>query len=240
VSNYEINNEGFADRLKLLIGDEKPFPWASNIGLTPGVFNRMWNEGIPPKAQHLLLISKKTGVSLDWLLSGVGPMYIKDKGEETTKDRGFVYIPKHAAPDPEEFDYVPMAEVQLSAGNGAFVLSEDMQEHYAFRKDWLSRTVSSARNAVLVHVTGNSMAPTIIENDVVMLDTARRHVYDGKIYALRMDNTVMVKRLALRPADRILVISDNKEEYEPYEADRKDIHVLGQIVWFARTLVKTD
>ncbi|MCK9264046.1 MAG: hypothetical protein M0R18_09515 [Deltaproteobacteria bacterium] len=151
-----------------------------------------------------------------------------------------IHIPEGSVPDPEDFEYVPMAKAQLSAGNDAFVLSEDMQGYYAFRKDWLSRAVSSSRNAVLVHVTGNSMATTIIENDVVMLDTGRRHIYDGKIYALRMDSTVMVKRLALRPADRTLIMSDNKDEYEPYEADRKDIHVLGQIVWFARTLVKTD
>lgn len=187
-------------------------------------------------AEWALKIASAFNGNTDWIMTGRSSSFSADESH----DHGKAIIPKHAAPDPEEFDYVPMAEVQLSAGNGAFVLSEDMQEHYAFRKDWLSRTVSSARNAVLVHVTGNSMAPTIIENDVVMLDTGRRHVYDGKIYALRMDNTVMVKRLALRPADRILVISDNKEEYEPYEADRKDIHVLGQIVWFARTLVKTD
>lgn len=149
-------------------------------------------------------------------------------------------IPALGAPDPEEFDYVPMADVKLSAGGGAFVLSEAMRDYYSFRKDWLSRVLTSKQNAVLVQVTGNSMAPTILEHDVVMLDTGRRHIYDGNIYALRMDSTVMIKRLALRPADKVLVISDNKAEYEPYEAARQDLHVLGQVVWFARTMVKLD
>jgi len=187
-------------------------------------------------AEWALKIASAFNGNTDWLMTGRSSSFPAHE----TCDQGKALIPKHANPDPEEFDYVPMAEVQLSAGNGAFVLSENTEGYYAFRKEWLARTLTSPKNAVLVHVTGNSMAPTIIEDDVVMLDTGRRHVYDGKVYALRMDNTVMVKRLALRPADRILIMSDNKEEYEPYEADRKDIQVLGQIVWFARTLVKID
>lgn len=238
--NYEIDSKGFKDRLAMVIGQEKPYPWAARIGLTPGVFNRMWVDGIPPKAQHLVLIAKKTGVSLDWLLTGSGGMKEEEGGQDYSHPSGEVIIPSAQGPDPEAFDYVPMADTQLSAGGGAFVLSEGMRDYYSFRKEWLSRTLTSKENAVLVQVTGNSMEPTILENDVVMLDTGLRHIFDGKIYALRMDSTIMIKRLALRPADKVLVVSDNKTEYEPYEADRQDIHVLGQVVWFARALVKSD
>jgi phage repressor protein C with HTH and peptisase S24 domain len=201
---------------------------AEFLGITPGSVSGAKQEGVFRE-----IWAKKIAQEFNCDISDI----LSPEAEPSPRQ---IHIPEGSVPDPEDFEYVPMAKAQLSAGNGAFVLSEEMQGYYAFRKEWLSRAVSSAKNAVLVHVTGNSMAPTIIENDVVMLDTGRRHVYDGKIYALRMDSTVMVKRLALRPADRILIMSDNKEEYEPYEADRKDIQVLGQIVWFARTLVKID
>lgn len=230
--NYEINMTGFRDRLALVIGEEKPFPWADRMGLSPGVFTRMWNDGIPPKAQHLVLIASKENVSIDWLLTGKGEMRPGGAVQEE--------LPVQHCFDQEEFDYIPMVEVKLSAGGGAFVQSEGMRDFFAFRKDWLSRTVTSKRNAVLVQVIGNSMAPTILEHDVVMIDTGQCHLYDGKIYALRMDNTVMIKRIAPRPGDKVLVISDNKDEYEPYEASRQDINVLGQVVWFARSLVKND
>ena len=70
------------------------------------------------------------------------------------------------------------------------------------------------------------MKPTVYSGDMVMINTGRRHIYEGSLYAIRLDNTAMIKRLSLRPKDKILVISNNKEEYESYETAREDIHVL--------------
>jgi hypothetical protein len=64
----------FLDRLKIIIGEEKPFSWAKRIGLPAATFNRMWNEGTPPKWNHLTLISEQADVTIDWLLTGEGPM----------------------------------------------------------------------------------------------------------------------------------------------------------------------
>lgn len=77
--NSEKNQNGFIHRLKYLIGDEKPYPWAARIGITQATFNRMWKEGVAPKADTLLLISEKTDCSIDWLLSGKGEMWQSDK-----------------------------------------------------------------------------------------------------------------------------------------------------------------
>lgn len=66
------------DRLKELIGDERPYPWAERIGISPATFTRMWNEGVPPKADSLIKISEATGVSIDWLLTGQEPMWRAD------------------------------------------------------------------------------------------------------------------------------------------------------------------
>lgn len=82
----EKDKAAFRARLEELIGDEKPFVWAARIGLTPGVFNRMWNEGTPPKADSLIVIEEKTGVSLSWFLTGKGPM--KGFSAEKSVDHG--------------------------------------------------------------------------------------------------------------------------------------------------------
>lgn len=70
--NSEKDHSGFVKRLKLLIGSEKPYPWAARIGITQATFNRMWKDGVAPKSDTLLLISEKTGCSIDWLLTGQG------------------------------------------------------------------------------------------------------------------------------------------------------------------------
>lgn len=77
--NSEKHQNGFIQRLKYLIGDEKPYPWAARVGITQATFNRMWKDGVAPKADILLLISKKTGCSIDWLLTGEGEMWRGDK-----------------------------------------------------------------------------------------------------------------------------------------------------------------
>jgi len=33
----------------------------------------------------------------------------------------------------------------------------------------------------------------------------------------------------------MLIISDNRHEYEPYEANVKELHIIGQIIFFCRT-----
>ena len=137
--------------------------------------------------------------------------------------------------DPEMFDYIPTAETLLSAGGGAFVISEKIEGYYAFRNKWLSRVASSLKNLVLMRVLGDSMSPTIQEDDTVMIDIGKKSIKEGMIYAIRFDSTVMIKRLAFRPGGRMLIISDNRHEYEPYEADAKDLHIIGQIIFFCRT-----
>ena len=114
------------------------------------------------------------------------------------------------------------------------------QEYCAFKTEWLQNKVGPPEGKFLLGVVGDSMSPTINNGDTVMLDTSATHIFDGNIYALRMDSTIMIKRLALLPDDKVRLISDNKTEYDPVDADREDVYVLGRVVWFARTLVKSD
>ena len=67
--------DDFLSRLTHIIGDKKPFAWAAGVGINKATFSRIWNEGVPPKANHLAAIAKSTGVSIDWLLTGEAPMY---------------------------------------------------------------------------------------------------------------------------------------------------------------------
>lgn len=138
----------------------------------------------------------------------------------------------------EDFDLIPMVETKLSAGGGAFVISEAVEGYYAFKKAWVRSVASSSKGLVLMRVDGNSMSPTIQDGDTVMIDTARKGIKEGHLYAIRLDSTVMVKRLAFRPAGKIVVISDNRAEYDFYEVNQTELHVLGMAIFFSRVLVR--
>jgi len=84
--NSEMVSSGFIQRIKVLIADEKPYSWAKRLGISQATFNRLWKEGAIPKGDTLLLISEKTGVSIDWLLTGEGPMKLNDEAYQLAEN----------------------------------------------------------------------------------------------------------------------------------------------------------
>lgn len=185
-----------------------------------------------------------------WLLHGTGEPFggekepvrtvevLRDGVTDYTLEK--IEIPEWENPDPEYFRFLPMAEAHLSAGGGAFVLSEQVKEHYAFRRDWLNRIATDLDNLVLMMVRGTSMEPTIMPGDIVLIDMGRNRVYEGLIYALGLGETIVIKRLALLPGGRALILSDNRTEFPPEETMLNDIRVIGRVIWFGRQLVKGE
>lgn len=142
--------------------------------------------------------------------------------------------------DTDVFRMVPVAEARLNAGGGSVVLSEKINDHYAFRNQWLRKIASEVKNIIMMFVDGDSMAPTIEPGDVVMIDQGRTTIKTGCIYALGMDDSVLLKRLDLLYGGRVRIISDNKEEYPSYVVDAADLRIIGQVIWYARELVRLD
>lgn len=232
---------------------------ASKTGISPRTINAYALGETDPSRLRIAAIAKAAGVSAGWLVSGEGPMLSEGQGSRgvyteeaprkitlveppgpTWDENGLIAIPRWQNPDPQMFDYVPMAEAQLSAGGGSFVLSEDVEDYYAFRKSWLRRVASSPHNVILMRIRGNSMGGAcgkLEDKDVCMVDIGLRNIIDDTIFALRVDHSIMIKRLSLRVGGKVLIISDNRDEYEPYEVDRADLHIIGQVIFSCRTYV---
>jgi len=208
-------------RIKELRGEMARPEFADLFGVTRNTIQRYENEERTPDGVFIAALCNYFKIRSDWLVLGEEPR----QKEALKPDRSM------------DYDYIPMVEAKLSAGGGSFVESEGVQGFYAFRKDWLSRVTTSVRGLVLMRVTGDSMYPTIQENDTVLVDLNRREVKEGKIYAIRYDHTVIIKRLAYRPGEKLVVISDNKTDYEPYEVAVKDLHIIGQVIFFSRSLI---
>lgn len=243
---------GIGERLKLIRKDETQKVFGSRFGVNLNTIGRYESGSTSPSGDFIAAVCMEYGINPTWLIFGEGAMHkeqslspcndvdycpIKTKAHQGmfSDENGQIVIPQWNNPDPEMFDYIPLAETQLSAGGGAFVISEEIEGYYAFRKSWLNRVASSTKNLVLMRILGDSMAPTIQNDDTVMIDTGRKSLKEGMIYAIRVDSTVMIKRLSLRLGGKIQIISDNRQEYESYEAELKDLHIIGQIIFFCRT-----
>jgi len=131
---------------------------------------------------------------------------------------------------------VPQLAVGASAGAGANIDGEGVEAGFAFDARWLRRLGADTRALSIIAVEGDSMAPTLNDGDDIMVDgadTAAR-LRDG-IYVLRMEDALMVKRVARLPsAGRISVKSDNALYPSWPDLAAEAVMLVGRVVWAGR------
>ena len=130
--------------------------------------------------------------------------------------------------------------VMVSAGPGAIVTEEAGKPYFAFDERWLKAlTPSGPSKLSIVRVEGDSMAPTLNAGDDILVDLGDsvERLRDG-IYVLRIDDALVVKRLALNPtARRVTVQSDNPAFPDWPDCSLADIKPIGRVIWSGRRIV---
>ena len=134
---------------------------------------------------------------------------------------------------------VPHLTVGASAGPGAIAEDERPGAHFGFDPKWL-RTVGAGdvQRLSIIRVEGDSMEPTLADGDEILVDASegRDRLRDG-IYVLRMDDALIVKRLALNPASRRVSIKSDNAAYPSWpDCALKSIDIVGRVVWAGRRI----
>jgi len=216
-------------RMKEALGFNTQSALADELGVRrAAVSDAKRQNRIPP--EWLLKLCRGRGLNPNWLETGQGDAHISPAAVCEVKGG-------YGAGSPDGYDFVPMVKAGFAPDGGAPETQADVPAVYAFRTEWLSRKgrVESMR---LMRVTGESMEPTLEDNDVVLVDLSRTDILVGRIYAVRMDNEIVVKRLEKKPG-KLVLVSDNRALYEPLEIDAGEyvnVEVLGRVVWAAREM----
>jgi len=208
----------FGERLEIAIQGSSVRGFAAKTGLSEGTLRVYLRGKTFPTLDRLDQISRAAGVSVEWLATGEGPMR-----------------PGEAAPSEAEFAErsarIPFLDVEVSAGGGAVVESEDIRGGIAFDKRWISAEIgASPRDLVLIIARGDSMQPTIGEGAILLVDTARRALREDGIYVIRRDHLLGVKRLQHGAGDAIIIMSDNPA-YASITVAPSDLDIVGRVVW---------
>ena len=177
-------------------------------------------NSVPPR--WILDLAVRYNLNTRWLERGEGePLYTEpESGSGGYVDGDFVHIPKVAA--------------RLSAGGGSFETYGEVERFYSFRSDWLCAK-GDPKNMVLMSVVGNSMEPEIHAGDMVMVDQSKIDIYAGGIYAVGVEDTVLVKRVERLPGQLVLH-SDNKD-YDPVYLQGDEllnVRIIGKVLWASR------
>jgi phage repressor protein C with HTH and peptisase S24 domain len=148
-------------------------------------------------------------------------------------------LPEDAAAQFGELIPVARVSVRASAGPGAVPSDETTRPYFAFDPLWLRSLTSSPPNSLsVIRVEGDSMSPTLSAGDDILVDLADKseRLRDG-IYVLRVDGTLLVKRLAVHPVGRrVTVQSDNPAYSDLPDCGLDEIDCIGRVVWAGRKI----
>ena len=129
--------------------------------------------------------------------------------------------------------------VRASAGPGALVAGEVAKPYFGFDGRWLKALTSTpAGKLSIIRVEGDSMAPTLNAGDDILVDPAdcAERLRDG-IYVLRVEDSLVVKRIALHPmGQRVTLQSDNPAYPDWPDCNVEDVACIGRVIWAGRKI----
>jgi phage repressor protein C with HTH and peptisase S24 domain len=133
---------------------------------------------------------------------------------------------------------IPRLAVGASAGPGAHSDGEEETGRIGFDARWVRRLGANPRGLSMIAVQGESMAPTLNDGDDILVDRTdgAERMRDG-IYVMRVEDALIVKRLAVNPATRSYRIrSDNPAWPDWADCDPALVEIVGRVVWAGRKM----
>jgi phage repressor protein C with HTH and peptisase S24 domain len=188
-----------------------------------------WLSGRTKKLEgsNLLKAAKLLSVNPTWLSEGIGPMRTE--------------VAKPPAPAPlftEETEggySVPVLANAGSMGGGEQVHDEVVVGRLTLSPTWINRSLSGLSrpdNLRFIHGYGDSMEPTFIDGDILLVDAGIREIKVDGIYVLEANERLYIKRVRQRMDASFEISSDNATVKTVDVLDgRNPVAVLGRVIW---------
>lgn len=243
----EAGDHGFAGRLREAVsslGTQKEA--AAKTGIPYATLQRVLAGKTDVGIKRLELIARAAGFSVDYILRGESSSeaVVPSLRLPPTVHGGLAQEPSHLAEAraPElhpahEPDLVLVQEIDLRFGMGATDLEVPVTSQVRhFSREWLRQyTRANPEKVYFAQGIGDSMAPTIHDSDLLLIDTSETSIrMADKIWAVAYSGSGMVKRLR-QTADGVRILSDNPAVPDEVAYDG-ELHVLGRVVGIFRKL----
>ncbi len=194
---------------------------AQALGISLNAFSFYERGQRKPSADILYKLNKIYGFDLHYLLTGESQQP-KTKEKQSNRE--------------DEFTLVPRYDIEVSAGAGSFVETENIVSMLSFRTSWLESLNLHKGNANIVTAKGDSMEPTIKNGSILLVKTDDTiDIEDGSIYVINYSDQTFVKRLK-RDLKGIYILSDNKQYEDQFisyeELEQSPLNIAGRVVWY--------
>lgn len=209
------------ERIRELRGEMQQAELAEKLGIHKNTMtNYERGERFPDVNTLLKILEVFPGTNPGWLLTGEGSK-------------------KKTEPDKEGFVMFPRYELQVGAGPGRHIESEQVVDFVSFKEDWVQNFLRVPRkDLALLTVKGDSMNPTLNDGDMILVDLRASRIEDSAIYVLEFEDALLVKRIQ-RKLDGSVVIKSDNQAYEPEILPKErveSVRIVGRVVWSGRRM----
>lgn len=234
--------KGFANRLQQLVGRETYSSFGRRVGVSDAVIRKYLTGETMPSVGLVSQICGHEPRLFIWLCLGLGeqPDQVSEHPEVPIYARAAQRDDAATLEEPAAFynqmqDYtlVDCYQVFASAGFGATVSDELKTDPMAFRTDWLKKEGLAPERLAVIRAKGDSMEPTISNNDIILVNLCNGDALRDGLYVLRIGDSLLVKRLQFDPFGGFKIISDNPgyETQVVTKEQRPDVHIVGRVAW---------
>jgi phage repressor protein C with HTH and peptisase S24 domain len=231
-------DEAAVERLIQATGGRSVAALANVLGVSHQAIYNARNKGVIPKGWYID-VAQATGVSVDWLLSGRGSRGLPEETSDCharlgDSPRAEAQSTRGQLAPPPDFLAVPQVQARLVNSAPAQCERPDRSAgRLAFLGAWL-RAMGEPEKMALMNVSGHHMAPTICDGDTVLLDLSQQEAAPGRIYAIALNDLVIIRRIDVRPGHLVLSADSGSASLEIPAKDARQAPIVGRVVWWCR------
>lgn len=196
--------------------------------------------GISPQAMRKIVIGETAHTAHIYKIAKAletTPEYLAGETDDHSGLNPATSVTLTQLPDDDE-DMVKIQEIDLAFGMGASFLDVPVKEKpRVFSRTLLqSFTRAHPSKIYMARGIGDSMAPTIHNDDIILIDASADTIrMSDQIWACAYADFGMIKRLRPTPDGGVLIMSDNPNVSDATAYDG-ELHVIGKVVAIIRRM----
>ncbi|WP_254208673.1 S24 family peptidase [Burkholderia multivorans] len=222
---------------------ETPADLARALNQSEQTINNWSYRGSGVSKQGRLLAQKELGISATWIEDGTGTMLTSEAMPISAvakyalpADQGNVLVWEHPEDLPPDDNrvWLDTYDYRFSAGTGLIQWEVRQKKALPFDIGFFRALGSKPKDCKLVRVHGDSMEPYLFDRDMIMVDTAKNIIRDGKVYAIYFADEPLVKQIFKEAGGAITLHSINSGKYpdktiSPEHLD--SVSIMGEVIY---------
>lgn len=156
------------------------------------------------------------------------PLLPPDKGNVLVWER------REDLPDDPSRVWIDRYDYRFSAGDGTVQWEVREKRALPFDGGFFDKIGSRPKDCKLCVVRGDSMEPYLFNRDMMMVDSAKTNIRDGRVYAVIFEDESLVKQVFKQVGGSLVLHSYNSSKYPDKEipADKLEyLKIAGEVIY---------